>query len=779
LNGEGEVAGGIIVMRSGKNALETIDAVKAKLEKLKPSLPPGVEIVPTYDRSSLIKRAVDNLQEKLIEEFIVVALVCLVFLFHLRSAFVAIVSLPLGILMAFIVMYYQGVNANIMSLGGIAIAIGAMVDAAVVMIENAHKHIEAWHHAHPEQKLEGEAQWRVIGDAAAQVGPALFFSLLIITLSFIPVFTLEAQEGRLFSPLAYTKTYAMAVAAGLAVTLIPVLMGYLIRGRIPEERKNPLNRLLIAVYQPLLQGVLRFPLLTLAAAIIIAVATLWPMSQLGGEFMPPLDEGDLLYMPSALPGISAGKVSELLQQTDRLIKTVPEVASVFAKAGRAETATDPAPLEMFETTIQFKPREQWRAGMTPDKLIEELDRTVQVPGLSNIWVPPIRNRIDMLATGIKSPVGVKVSGTDLAEVDRIVAAIERVVKQVPGVTSAFAERLTGGRYIDVQIDRRAAGRYGLNVSDVQSVVSAAIGGDNIGETIEGLQRFPINVRYPREFRDSVETIRDLPVLTERGAQIRLRDVAAIRISDGPPMLKSENARLSGWVYVDLHGRDLSSAVREMQRAVTQEVKLPPGYSISWSGQFEFLERATQKLKLVVPATLMIIFVLLYLIFRSFADALLIMATLPFALVGGFWLMYLLGYNMSIASAVGFIALGGVAAEFGVIMLLYLTQALQDRQTTEEALTLSVVKDAIIEGAVLRVRPKAMTVAVIIAGLLPIMWGSGTGSEIMRRIAAPMVGGMITAPLLSMFVIPAAYLLLRRPRSASSMSFVTRVAEQTR
>ena len=764
LNGEGEVAGGIIVMRSGKNALETIDAVKAKVEKLKPSLPPGVEIVPTYDRSNLIKRAVDNLQEKLIEEFIVVALVCVVFLFHLRSAFVAIVSLPLGVLMAFIVMYYQGVNANIMSLGGIAIAIGAMVDAAVVMIENAHKHIEAWHHAHPDQKLEGDAQWRVIGDAAAQVGPALFFSLLIITLSFIPVFTLEAQEGRLFSPLAYTKTYAMAVAAGLAVTLIPVLMGYLIRGRIPEERKNPLNRFLIAVYQPLLRGVLRFPLLTLAAALVIAVATLWPASQIGGEFMPPLDEGDLLYMPSALPGISTGKVSELLQQTDRLIKTVPEVASVFAKAGRAETATDPAPLEMFETTIQFKPREAWRAGMTPDKLIEELDRTVKVPGLSNIWVPPIRNRIDMLATGIKSPVGVKVAGTNLQEVDRIAAEIERVVKQVPGVTSAFAERLTGGRYIDVQIDRATAGRYGLNVSDVQSVVSAAIGGDNIGETIEGLQRFPINVRYPREIRDSVEMIRDLPVLTERGAQIRLRDVAAIHISDGPPMLKSENARLSGWVYVDLHGRDLSSAVRDMQRAVAQEVKLPAGYSISWSGQFEFLERATQKLRVVVPATLVIIFVLLYLIFRRFADALLIMATVPFALVGGFWLMYLLGYNMSIASAVGFIALGGVASEIGVVMLVYVNQAVAVRTAEGKLNNQSELIEGIVEGAALRVRPIAMTVAVIIAGLLPIMWGSGTGSEIMRRIAAPMVGGMITAPLLSMFVIPAAYLLIRRPRA---------------
>ncbi len=771
LDGEGEVAGGVIVMRFGKNALETIDAVKAKLEKLKPSLPPGVEIVPTYDRSSLIKRAVANLNEKLIEEFIVVALVCVVFLFHLRSAFVAIVSLPLGILMAFIVMYYQGVNANIMSLGGIAIAIGAMVDAAVVMIENAHKHIEAWHHAHPGRKLEGDEQWRVIGDAAAQVGPALFFSLLIITLSFIPVFTLEAQEGRLFSPLAYTKTYAMAAAAGLAVTLIPVLMGYLIRGRIPDEMKNPLNRGLIALYRPLLDKVLAFPKTTLVAALLILLATVYPATRIGGEFMPPLDEGDLLYMPSALPGISAGKAAELLQQTDRLIKTVPEVASVFGKAGRAETATDPAPLEMFETTIQLKPREQWRPGMTPEKLVQELDRTVKVPGLSNIWVPPIRNRIDMLATGIKSPVGVKVAGMNLQEIDRIAAEVQRVVKQVPGVTSAFAERLSGGRYIDVKIDRDRAARYGLNIADVQSIVAAAIGGENIGETVEGLQRFPINLRYPREVRDSVEKIRDLPVLTERGAQLRLGDVAAITISDGPPMLKSENARLSGWVYIDLHGRDLSSAVRDMQKAVAKEIKLPAGYSMSWSGQFEFLERATAKLKIVVPATLAIIFVLLYLTFRRFDEALLIMATLPFALVGGFWLLFALGHNISVASAVGFIALAGVSAEFGVIMLLYLKQALDARLAAGGVLSLPLLEDAIREGAVLRVRPKAMTVAVIIAGLLPIMFGAGTGSEIMQRIAAPMVGGMITAPLLSMFVIPAVYLLLRRRKNKSGSLIV--------
>jgi len=762
LNGEGEVAGGIIVMRSGKNALQTIDAVKAKLEKLKPGLPPGVEIIPTYDRSSLIKRAVKNLEDKLVEEFIVVAVVCLLFLFHFRSAFVAIVSLPLGILAAFIVMFYQGVNANIMSLGGIAIAVGAMVDAAVVMIENAHKHIEAWNHAHPGETLKGEAHWRVIGDAAAEVGPALFFSLLIIVLSFIPVFTLEAQEGRLFSPLAFTKTYSMAAAAGLAVTLIPVLMGYFIRGRIPAELKNPLNRFLIALYRPLLNGVLRFPRTTLLAALVMAAITIWPMSRLGGEFMPPLDEGDLLYMPSALPGISAGKVAELLQQTDRMIKTVPEVASVFGKAGRAETATDPAPLEMFETTIQFKPRDQWRPGMTTDKLVEELDRIVRVPGLSNIWVPPIRNRIDMLATGIKSPVGVKVAGVSLAEIDRITGEVERLVKQVPGVSSALAERLSGGRYVDVKIDRDAAARYGMNIADVQSIVSAAVGGDNIGETVEGLQRFPINVRYPREGRDSLEKLRQLSVLTERGAQIRLGDVAAIQISDGPPMLKSENARLSGWVYIDIRGRDLSSAVRDMQQVVAKEVKLPAGYSISWSGQFEFLERATAKLKIVVPATLLIIFVLLYLTFKRVDEALLIMATLPFALAGGIWLLWLLAHNLSVASAVGFIALAGVAAEFGVIMLLYLKHAWDARVAAGKTGEADLL-DAIREGAVLRVRPKAMTVTVIIAGLLPIMVGTGTGSEVMQRIAAPMVGGMITAPLLSMFVVPAAYYLIRRAR----------------
>ena len=759
LNGEGEVAGGVIVMRSGKNALATINAVKAKIATLAKGLPPGVEIVPTYDRSSLIKRAVDNLTYKLAEEFVVVAVVCVVFLLHLRSALVAIVSLPLGILAAFIVMRYQGVNANIMSLGGIAIAIGAMVDAAVVMIENAHKHLERWRHENPDRPMGDGERWQVVGDAAAEVGPALFFSLLIITLSFIPVFTLEAQEGRLFAPLAFTKTYAMAAAAGLSITLIPVLMGYLVRGRIPDEHRNPVNRVMIAVYRPLLDGVLKFPRTALVVAAVVTIASIWPATRLGGEFMPPLDEGDVLYMPSALPGISVSKVAELLQQTDRLIKTVPEVLSVFGKAGRADSATDPAPLEMMETTIQFKPRDQWRAGMTPDKLIEELDRVVKVPGLSNIWVPPIRNRIDMLATGIKSPVGVKVGGTDLKEIDRVTGEIERIVKTVPGVTSALAERLTGGRYVDIRIDRAAAARYGMNVADVQSIVSSAIGGENIGETVEGLQRFPINVRYPRELRDSLEDLRNLSILTERGAQIRLADVAQVAITDGPPMLRSENSRLSGWVYVDIRGRDLSSAVRDMQKAVSK-VTLPAGYSISWSGQFEYLERATSRLQVVVPATLLIIFVLLYLAFGRFDEALLIMATLPFALAGGFWLLWLLGHNISVASGVGFIALAGVSAEFGVIMLVYLRNAwhahvANGRETEADLL------DAIREGAVMRVRPKAMTVAVIIGGLLPIMWGAGTGSEVMQRIAAPMVGGMLTAPLLSLFVVPAAYLLIRR------------------
>jgi Cu(I)/Ag(I) efflux system membrane protein CusA/SilA len=763
LNGEGEVAGGVIIMRTGKNARTTIEAVRAKLAELKPSLPAGVEIVPTYDRSQLIDRAVENLTTKLIEEFVVVALVCALFLWHLRSALVAIISLPLGVLAALIIMRYQGVSANIMSLGGVAIAIGAMVDAAVVMIENAHKRLEAWMQAHPDESLSGPARWEVMTEAAVEVGPALFFSLVIITLSFIPVFTLEAQEGRLFRPLALTKTYAMAAAAGLAITLVPVLMGYWVRGRIPPELRNPLNRGLIAVYRPLLDRVLRHPTLTLVAAAAVFASVAWPLSRLGGEFMPPLNEGDVLYMPSALPGLPASKAAELLQITDRLIKTVPEVATVFGKAGRAETATDPAPLEMFETTVQFKPRAAWRAGMTPQKLLDELDRTVRVPGLTNIWVPPIRNRIDMLATGIKSPIGVKVAGTSLADIDGIAQQIERVAKTIRGVTSAVAERLGSGHYVDIDIDRAAAARYGLNISDVQSVVAAAIGGETIGETVEGLARFPINVRYPRELRDSVEGLRNLPILTATGAQITLDTVARLSLKEGPSMLKTENARPSGWVYIDARDTDLAATVAALQKAIAQRIQLKAGMSLSYSGQFEYLQRANARLKIVVPATLVIIFLLLYVTFRRFDEAALIMGTLPFALTGGIWFLYLKGYNLSVATGVGFIALAGVAAEFGVVMLLYLKQAIAARVDKELTPTSDTLVEGIRDGAVLRVRPKAMTVAVIVAGLLPIFAGSGAGSEVMSRIAAPMVGGMLTAPLLSMLVIPAAYLLMRRLR----------------
>jgi Cu(I)/Ag(I) efflux system membrane protein CusA/SilA len=759
LDGEGEVVGGVIVMRSGRNALATIAAVKAKLDSLKAGLPPGVEVVTTYDRSQLIGRAVANLRGKLVEEFLVVALVCFAFLLHLRSALVAVVALPLGVLAAFGVMRLQGINANIMSLGGIAIAIGAMVDAAVVMIENVHRHLEAAQAKGG--RLDDAARWRIVADASAEVGPALFFSLLIITLSFLPIFALEAQEGRLFAPLAFTKTYAMAAAAGISVTLVPVLMGYLVRGRIPREGRNPVNRVLIAAYRPALDAVLRHPKATLVVAAIVVVVTAWPVSRLGGEFLPPLDEGDLLYMPTALPGLSAGKAAEILQRTDRLIRQVPEVARVFGKVGRAETATDPAPMEMIETTIQLRPRGEWRAGMTTAKIVEELDRTVRVPGLSNVWIPPIRTRIDMLATGIKSPVGIKVSGPDLAQIDRIAQSIEAAVRDVPGVTSALAERLSGGRYIDIDIDRRAAARYGMNVADVQSVVASAIGGETVGETVEGLQRFPISVRYPRELRDSVQKLRELPVVTERGAQVALGALAQVRVADGPPMIRSENARPSGWVYVDLRGRDLRSAVGDMQAAVARGVTLPAGYSIAWSGQFEYLERAAARMKLVVPATLAIIFVLLFMTFGRAGEAALILASLPFALVGGFWLLYALGHAVSVASAVGFIALAGVAAEFGVVMLLYLKHAWEARLAAGGRVDEDALLDAIREGAVLRVRPKAMTVAVVLAGLMPIMLGDETGSEVMQRIAAPMVGGMVTAPLLSMFVIPAAYLLMRR------------------
>ncbi|MHA0864569.1 efflux RND transporter permease subunit [Enterobacter wuhouensis] len=761
LNGEGEVAGGVVVMRYGQNAQETIHAVKEKLEALRKTLPQGVEIVPVYDRSTLIETSVKTLTHKLLEEFAVVVVVCALFLFHFRSALVAIVSLPLGILGAFVVMHYQGINANIMSLGGIAIAIGAMVDAAIVMIENMHKVLEQWRHDNPGKEPASGEYWRLAERAAVEVGPALFCSLLIITLSFIPVFSLEAQEGRMFSPLAFTKTWSMAVAAGLGITLVPVLMGYFIRGKIPDEKANPINRALIRLYEPLLDKVLTFPKTTLVLAFALLLATLWPLSRLGSEFMPPLDEGDLLYMPSTLPGISAREASRLLQQTDRLIKSVPEVASVFGKAGRAESATDPAPLTMLETTIHFKPREEWRPGMTPQKLVEELDKTVSLPGIANVWVPPIRNRLDMLATGIKSPVGIKVNGNNIADIERVAQQIEQVVKHVPGVTSALAERLAGGRYVDIRIDRQKAARYGVSVDELQSMVSTLVGGDNIGEVLNGRERYPINLRYPRDLRDNVDKLRVLPVIAANGSQVALGELADIVVTEGPPMLKSENARLSNWIYVDLRGRDLKSAVDEMQTRVAENVVLPQGVSLSWSGQFEYLERATAKLKIVLPLTLMIIFLLLWLTFKRVTDVLIIMGTLPFALIGGVWLLWLLEYNLSVAGAVGFIALSGVAAEFGVIMILYLNHALDKYRSRDPDGGNAVLMRAIHEGAVLRVRPKVMTVATIMAGLLPIMWGGGSGSEVMQRIAAPMIGGMVTAPLLSMLVIPALYKLLHQ------------------
>jgi Cu(I)/Ag(I) efflux system membrane protein CusA/SilA len=761
LNGQGEVVGGVIVVRSGQNTLEVIDAVKTKLETLKKSLPQGVEIVTTYDRSQLIKRAVDNLSHKLIEEFIVVALICIIFLWHFRSALVAIVALPLGVLISFIVMYYQGISANIMSLGGIAIAIGAMVDAAIVMIENAHRKLVDFSHAHGE--LSNKQRIEVIIEAASEVGPALFFSLLIITLSFIPVFTLEAQEGKLFAPLAFTKTYAMAAAAGLSVTLVPVLMTFFIRGKIRSETDNPLNRWLIAIYKPMLSSVLHHPKLTIGAAIVVVLITLWPLGRLGSEFMPPLDEGDLLYMPTALPGLSVSKASEILQLSDRLIKTVPEVKSVFGKTGRAETATDPAPLEMLETTIQFKPRSEWRAGMTTDKLIKELDSQLKIPGMANIWVQPIRNRIDMLSTGIKSPVGIKISGPDLATLERLGEKVERVIKKVPGASSVIAERVTGGRYIDIRIDRLKAARYGLNISEVQLLISMAIGGDNVAEKVDGLARYPINVRFPRELRDSVEKLRALPIVTEMGATVPLGSVADIAITDGPPMIKSENARPNVWVYVDIQDRDLGGFVNDAKATLDNELQLPAGYSLNWSGQFEYFERASKRLSYVVPMTLGIIFIMLFMAFKRIGPAVLILSSLPFALVGAIWFLYILKYHFSIASGVGMIALVGLAAEFGVIMLVYLDDALDRYKKAGKLNTTEDWHAALIEGAALRVRPKAMTVAVILAGLIPILIGTGTGSEAMSRIAAPMVGGMLTAPLLSLFVLPAAYMLLKRKK----------------
>ncbi|MBS0200442.1 MAG: efflux RND transporter permease subunit [Proteobacteria bacterium] len=758
LDGEGEVAGGVIVLRTGKDAATAIDNVKARLKQLQASLPKGVKIVPVYDRSGLIHDAVDNLTHKLGEEFLIVAIVCALFLWHLRSALVAVITLPLGVLTAFVVMHYQGITANLLSLGGIAIAIGAMVDAAIVMIENTHRHLEEWRETHASEP-QGDARWSLIAQSASEVGPALFASLLVITLSFVPVFALQAQEGRLFSPLAYTKTYAMAAAAGLSVTLIPVLMGYLIRGRIRGERDNPINRVLIAGYRPVLNWVLRHPTLTLGLSGLLLVITVIPFTRIGSEFMPPLDEGTLLYMPTALPGLSAGKAGELLQLSDRMIKRVPEVAHVFGKAGRADSATDPAPIEMFETTVTFKPRSEWRPGMTPEKLRAELDAAVKIPGLTNLWVPPIRNRIDMLATGIKSPIGIKIYGPDIRAIERLGNDVERVAKSVPGVSSALAEHVGDGRYVDIHIHPDAAARYGLSQAEVQRLIATVVGGDPISESIDGRERYPIVLRYPRDVRDSLVGLTQLPIVAPGGAQLTLGQIADISLSAGPPMLKSEDGRLVGYVYIDVAGRDLGSVVGDLQRAVSAQVTLPPGYGIAWSGQYEYLQRALARLKWVVPAALVIIFGLIWLVFRRVDETAIIMLSLPLALVGGLWLIWILGHAVSIATMIGFIALGGVAAEFGVIMLLYLRHAWDRHVTAGEPLTIATLEAAIREGAVQRVRPKAMTVAVILAGLFPLFIGSGAGSEVMQRIAAPMIGGMLTAPLLSMLVIPAAFRLL--------------------
>ncbi|WP_428033674.1 efflux RND transporter permease subunit [Amphritea sp.] len=758
LNGEGEVVGGVVVMRFGENAQKTIDGVKARLETLKKGLPEGVELVTVYDRSGLIDRAVENLWHKLLEEFIVVALVCIVFLFHVRSSLVAIVSLPVGILTAFIIMNAQGINANIMSLGGIAIAIGAMIDGAIVMIENMHKHMER-------TPLTNENRWQIVAESASEVGPALFFSLLIITVSFVPVFTLEAQEGRMFAPLAFTKTYAMAASAALAITLVPVLMGYFIRGKVLAEHKNPVNRVLTALYMPTLRKVLSFPKLTLAFALLVFLVGLWPLDKLGSEFMPPLDEGDLMYMPTTYPGISIGQARQLLQQTDKLIKTIPEVETVFGKVGRADTATDPAPLTMIETFIQLKPRDQWREGLSTDDLRKELDNLVKVPGLTNAWVMPIKTRIDMLATGIKTPVGIKVAGPDLKVIQQIGQQLETILNDVPGTASVYSERVAGGRYIKVDIQRQSAARYGLNIADIQQVVASAIGGMNVSQTIEGLERYPINVRYPQDYRDSPEQLALLPIVTPMGQRIPLGDVAEIYIEDGPPGIKSENARLNGWTFIDIEGMDIGSYVEHAQQVVADQLQLPAGYSVSWAGQYEYMQRAKEKLAYVVPLTLSIIVILLFLNFRNFIEVSIIMGTLPLAMVGSVWLMYLQGFNFSVAVGVGFIALAGVAVEIGVIMLVYLNQAYQQMLDRCEKQGLipreETLRHAVLQGAGLRVRPVMMTAAAIIVGLLPILYGSGTGSEVMSRIAAPMVGGMVSAVVLTLLVLPAVYFLWRR------------------
>jgi len=766
LNGEGEVVGGIVIMRWGENALATIDRVKTRLEELEASLPDGVELVPTYDRSGLIHRAVDTLRGKLVEEFLVVAIVCAVFLFHVRSSVVILLSLPVGILAAFAVMKVQGINANIMSMGGIAIAIGAMVDAAIVMIENVHKHFER--REARDGPLDEEQRWGIVADAITEVGRPVFFSLLIVTLSFLPVFALEAQEGRLFAPLAYTKTYAMAAAAGLAITLVPVLIGYFVRGRIPRERENPVNRLLIAAYRPVINAVIRYPRATLFAAALVVVAGFWPATQIGSEFMPPLDEGDLMYMPTTYPGVSADKAREILQHTDRLIMQVPEVHRVFGKIGRAQTATDPAPLTMIETVIQFKDRSEWRTGMTPAKLREELDRVVQYTGLTNAWVMPIKTRIDMLATGIKTPVGVKIAGPDLEVIEGLGRDLEAVLAGVDGTASVYSERVAGGRYVDIDIDRQRAARYGLNVADVHDIVRSAVGGMTITSTVEGSERYPVSLRYPQRTRDSIQQLRLLPITTPGGARLALADVASVSVSGGPPIIKSENARLNGWTYVDVSGRDLGAYVTEARRRVAEGIELPDGYSLVWSGQYEYLERAQERLALVVPITLATIVLLLYLSFRRFSEVAMVLGALPMALIGGVWLLYWLDYEFSVAVAVGFIALAGVAIELGVVMLVYLKLAVGRLASTaaleQRKLYARDIRQAVLEGALLRVRPIMMTVVSIVFGLLPIMLGSGTGSEVMQRIAAPMVGGMLSATVLVLTVIPALFLVSNSDRN---------------
>jgi Cu(I)/Ag(I) efflux system membrane protein CusA/SilA len=758
LNGEGEAVGGIVVMRFGENAQQTINAVKTKLEELKKGLPEGVEIIPVYDRSALIERAVDNLSGKLLEEFIVVALVCIAFLFHVRSSLVAIISLPVGIFIAFIIMYFQGINANIMSLGGIAIAIGAMIDGAIVMIENMHKHIE-------KTPLTNENRWQIVIDSASEVGPALFSSLLIITVSFLPVFTLEAQEGRMFAPLAYTKTYAMAAAAALAITLVPVLMGYFIRGKILPEHKNPINRVLSWLYLPALKTVMNNPKTTLFAALLLLIVGFWPVSKIGSEFIPPLDEGDLMYMPTTYAGVSVGKARQILQQTNKLIYTIPEVKTVFGKVGRAETATDPAPLTMIESFIQLKPKDEWREGLTTESLIKELNHLLDIPGLTNAWVMPIKTRIDMLATGIKTPVGIKIGGRDLNEIQKIGQQIEKILSEVEGTASVYSERVAGGRYIKVDIQREKAARYGLNIADIQSVVATAVGGMNVTQSVEGLERYPVNMRYPQSYRASPETLALLPIVTPQGKRIALADVANVFIEDGPPGIKSENARPNGWVFIDIENIDLGSYVAAAQAAVREQLDLPAGYSIKWSGQYEYMLRAQEKLSYVLPLTLIIIIVLLYLNFKNIAEVAMIMGTLPLAMIGSIWLIYWEGFNFSVAVGVGFIALAGVAVEIGVIMLVYLNQAFNRmlEECNEQGIkpTQDSLFSAVLHGAALRVRPVMMTAATIIIGLMPILYGVGTGSEVMSRIAAPMVGGMVSVLFLTLLILPVIYLMYKR------------------